>query len=204
MNRNIKSLLKKDYLDSYENMFLNDRLSFLLAVWKDIILPNSNKCPIELKDYQYSALEEALSNLNKNIVDYKKINQCDKLIVSYILKLCIKLNNKNIVDFIFNRTKSSIEVMPEYFYFNELIDSYILLLDIEGAKKVVDKISSSNHISYCYKILNIDCEKYKNYPEFYKHLNNKRYQKLSQILKTGQSINIDLNLEILNGIYQYI
>lgn len=206
---NIFELLEKDYLDVYEKMYLEDRCEYLFAVWRDLILVNSDKKILNISKEKSAIILEVIkefnikrniSNINGNI----SIGTLDKNVVRILLKIAVKLEKLSIIDFIFKRTKSAAKAMPQYFYPEEIIDAYISLLEIDKAKDVLIYVSNIEHRSYWYRLLKINADKYLNYPEFNKLLREVRYKSIANLLKNGEELNMPLNLNIFNCISQYI
>lgn len=201
---NIEELLEKDYLDIYEKIYLEDRCEFLFAVWRDIILINSSKKFSELEKEKQLILIETDEQFNLcNIVNIK-IGKMDKPAVLMLLRIAAKLKRISIIDFIYKRTKSSAIIMPEYFYPEQIIYAYIGVLEIEKAKSVLIYLSELNHRSYWYRILDMNVELFKNYPEYLKLLRNIRIQSIANLIKSGETIKLNLDLQTFNDINQYI
>lgn len=201
---NINEILKKDYIDVYEQMYLEDRCEFLFAVWRDIIIPNSNYTLSQLNVEKYNIIKSLYNDFKICVNDNSTLVTIDKNVVMYLLKLSIKLNKISLIDFIFKRTKSAASVMPQYFYPEEILDSYIMLLNIDKAKEVLNYVYSLDHRSYLYRIIEIKLNKYKDYPDFYKELLNVQCKSIVQLLKNGENLNLNLNLDMLLKINQYI
>lgn len=201
---NVFELLEKDYLDVYEKMYLEDRCEYLFAVWRDLILTNSDKKIISIGEKKSNIILETMKEFNIRGNTNCSIGTLDKNIVCILLKIAVKLKRMSIIDFIFKRTKSAAKAMPQYFYPEEIIDSYISLLEIDKAKNVLSYMSNIDHRSYWYRLLNLNTNKYINYPEFNKLLREVRYKSIANLLKNGEELNISLNLDIFNCINQYI
>lgn len=200
----INELLRKDYIDVYEQMYLEDRCEFLFAVWRDIIMPNSDKTPMQLDFDKRSIVNQLSEDFNITINDSVNIASIDRNVVITLLKLSIKLKKVSLIDFIFKRTKSSAMIMPQYFYYEELMSSYIKLLEIDKAKQILEYVYSLEHRSYLYKIVEIKNNKYKEYPEFYKTLIDIQGKSIAKLLKDGEDVNVTLNLNMLLKLNQYI
>lgn len=203
-NYNIEELLKKDYLDVYETMYLEDRCEFLLAVWKDIILINSSKKFTEIDKNKQMILMEADEQFNLCNHMNMKVGKMDKPTVLMLLRIATKLNKISIIDFIYKRTKSSANVIPEYFYPEHIIYAYIGTLEIEKAKSVLLYLSELNHRSYWYRILDMNIELFKDYPEYLKLLRKVKVQSIANLIKSGETIKLSLDLQTFNDISQYI
>lgn len=200
---NIITLLNNEYLDVYEKMYLEDRCEFLFAVWRDLILPNSDKKIFQIGDKAFIIIE-MLNEFKINGDMGTSIGSLDKKVVSVLLKIAIKLKKVTIVDFVFKRTKSAAKAMPQYFYPEIIIDSYIALLEIDKAKDALIYISNIEHRSYWYRIMDINIDKYIDYPDFVKLLKDLKYKSIASLLKEGEEINLKLNLNSLKAINQYI
>lgn len=202
---NILELIKrKDYINVEEMMFLEDRLNFLIAIWKDIILKNSDKKMSELKDNQKNALIQFKNEFNINMSNSISVGKLDIHVVKYILFIAVKLKKPDIVDNVFKRTKSAAKAMPQYFYPTQIIEAYIGLLEIDKAKSILDFVAQLEYKSYWYTITYINKEYYKNYPEFFKALKQAQYECFAKLIHSGEIININMDLEMLKGINQYI
>lgn len=201
---NIEELLQKDYLDVHEKMYLEDRCEFLLAVWRDLILTNSNEKIMKIGKEKYLVLIDAMEefNLGEN-VDIK-VGKLDKSTVIMLLRIAAKLKRVSIIDYIYKRTKSSAIVMPAYFYPENIICAYIETLEIEKAKSVLIYLSELNHRSYWYRILDMNTESFNDYPEYLKLLRTVKTQSITKLIKSGETINLNLDLQTFNDISQYI
>lgn len=201
---NIKELLKKDYLDVHEKMHLEDRCEFLFAVWRDLILTNSNSKVMKISKEKYLILIEAMEEFdlgeNVNIT----IGKLDKPAVVMLLKIATKLKRVSIINFIFKRTKSSAKAMPQYFYPEEIMSAYLNVLEIEKAIEVLNYMFEIKHRSYLYRIVDINLEMFKDYPLYLKELKKIRNKCIVELMKMGEVININLDLQIFNELNQYI
>lgn len=202
---NTLELINKDgYINVNEELYLDDRLNFLLAIWKDIVLSNSSKKFIDLKDKQKDAINELSKEYNIKTPQNITMGSLDKIVVNILLLMATKLNKISVVDFIFKRTKSAALAMPEYFYPVEIINAYIKLLNIDKAISVLEYIEKIEHKSYWYKIINIEKMRYSDYPEFYKKLKQMQYNCYAKLLKSGEILNIELNIDLFKEINRYI
>lgn len=202
----IEQLLKRDYLDVYETMYLEDRCEFLFAVWKDIILVNSNKKFSEISRGKQQVLIDTGEqfNLPVNALNNNKISKIDKVTVLMLLRIAVKLQRISIIDFIYKRTKYSAKVIPEYFYPEHIIYAYISVLEIEKAKSVLLYLSELNHRSYWYRILDMNIDMFRDYPEYVKLLRQVRLQSIANLIKAGETIKLNLDLQTFNDLSQYI
>lgn len=196
-------LLKKDYINPEENMHIEDRINFLMAVWKDIIIKHSNENFINLKDNQKNALIEASKEFNFEhlIKDNIVIGELDKIVVNNILLMAVKTKKQNIVNIIYKRIKYAI---PRYFYGFELMDAYIKLLNIDKAKEILNYMISKHQKAYWYMIIYFNKDIYKQYPEIYKEFREKQYECYARLLQSGETLNLNLNLQVIDGIKKYI
>lgn len=201
---NIKELLEKDYLDVDEKIYLEDRCEFLFAVWRDLIITNSNKKLTKIEKEKLPILLSAIKEFDlcehANVV----IGKLDRPTILMLLKIAVKLKRISIINFVFKRTKYSAKAMPQYFYPEEIINAYLDLLEIEKAIEVLNYMFKINHRSYLYRIIDIKSEKYKDYPVYSKQFKKIKNMCLVQLIKDGETINIDLDLQTFNDLNQYI
>lgn len=202
---NIVSIINnQEYINVDDMIVLEDRFNFILAVWKDIILKNSDKKIFELKDNQINALMEYSNQFKIKLTKSTSVSKLDSNIVKNLLLIATKLKRTSTIDYIFKRTKSAAKAMPQYFYPINIINAYINLLEIDKAINVLEFVYLINHKSYWYKLIDINIDEYSNYPEFYKKLKEIRYKSIANLLKSGEIINQDIDLQFIKNIYQYI
>lgn len=203
-NYNVFELLKKDYLDVYERAYLEDRCEFLFAVWRDLILPNSDKKLMQIGKEKYLIIIDAIEEFKLSKKMDISIGTLDKPIVLTILKMVVKLKKKSMLDFIYKRTKSAAKSMPIYFYHKEIIETYLELLEIDKVNEILKYMESMEHVSYWYSILKYDINKYNDYPEVKKNLRELQNKSIAKLIKNGETINLELDLPTLMAINQYI
>lgn len=197
----IINLLKKEHLEPLEKLYLQDRIVFLKAVWEDIIIKHSSEKINDLKDNQIKALNEVSIQFNIVINRNNFVSDLDHNIVCSLLKLAVKLNNEQIIDSIYKRTKNAI---PKYYYWLDIFNSYINIDKEEKGKKIVNDLIKSNKKPYLYQIIYNNISIYDNHKEIQEFFKEKQIECISKILQSGESMQLNVDLEFLKSISKYI
>jgi hypothetical protein len=191
---------RERYISPEDEITIHYEIKELFDIWKTIVIPNSSSSLSDLPKEQRSKLLDVFKNLEDvNFNQHVVIGtQFDKLFVKLILWASSKIcKRKEIIDAIFNKTKSSMFV---YFYHDLIVDAYLSLKDLKSAFNVIKYMLDKNHIAYQYAILKYNENAYSN-KEFIKGLNDYKEMAKINLLASGERVDLkDVNFEKLQTI----
>jgi hypothetical protein len=165
-----------------------NEMEYLLGVWKDIIIKQSNNRYSDLRPHLKEIIDKVVLKYNMKFIKTQSLSgQLDKQIIYVIIKLAVLTNSEDVIDMIYKRTRSS---MIRYFYHERLTQAYLELKNTEKALSIPLYMLKKEHYAYWYAIYNYKPELYTFYPDFKKSLEDIRNIVIRKLLAIGEKVDI--------------
>lgn len=174
---------KERYISPEDELEIYSEVSELLAIWKEIIVKNSNNRITDLTPEYQEKLSNIISNIDKKIY----LSQLDRKFIEIILWGASNFfHQKQIIDEIYKKTKNAVF---QYFHHDLIILAYLKVKDSESAINVIKNMYDKNHVSYFYTILKYDASKFED-KKFAIKLTEYQEKIIIKLLAKGETVDL--------------